>query len=131
MSKKVTAWLAVDANGYWCIAGWKWAENGDSIDGDSAESAFESLDSGAPYRMHKCIIDLPDLPKVQGNDVTVSVGIADKDPVDVRRDLEDFEAQEARDPKAEQVIIDAGQLGKSGAMQRYDQDWKEGLMWRT
>lgn len=33
-----------------------------------------------------------------------------------------------RDPKAEQVAIDAGQVDEPGAMYRYDVSWQRGLM---
>lgn len=34
----------------------------------------------------------------------------------------------ARDPKAEQVAIDAGQVDESCGMTRYDHSWQQGLM---
>lgn len=47
-----------------------------------------------------------------------------------RRRLEQEEetGSSARDPKAEQAAIDAGQVDELGGMTRYDVSWQQGLM---
>jgi len=86
MSKKTgTAWLAMDRAGNWNLAGWSAAHRGNLADGDSAGSSIEALETDL-YRLHKCVFELPDPPKEQGEGLELRVsetfadsqGVADK-----------------------------------------------------
>lgn len=66
MSEKKTGigWLAIGEDGAWSL-------------GDAAEIAAGGMDQ--VYSLHKVTFELPDPPKVQGKDVAVTVGKAEKE----------------------------------------------------
>jgi len=75
--KTRTGWLAVGSDGSWGLDGWSEASNGNKPNGDSARNALEAIEAPA-LSLHRVTFELPDLPRVQGEDAeAVTVGSAE------------------------------------------------------
>lgn len=75
--KTGTGWLAMGDDGTWGLVAYNDAYDNDLPDGDAGESATEWVQT-ARYSLHKVTFELPDPPKVQGEDVAATVGKAEE-----------------------------------------------------
>lgn len=76
--KTGTGWLAIGDDGAWSLVAYSEAHNIDSPKCGVADEAIGGTEGSSIFALHKVTFQLPDPPKVQGEDVAVTVGKAEK-----------------------------------------------------
>lgn len=80
MSEKKTGigWLAMGDDGMWSLVAYSAAENIDSSECYATEEAIEGTADSEIHSLHKVTFELPEPPRVQGEDVAATVGKAEE-----------------------------------------------------